>query len=434
MSIDDEFRNTLSEIWQNIQELVSQPLRKNEIPDRLRAMADEFYDRFKNSPIPVLKEDYEYKTYSSVHISLQMQHCFMIPYYFYSLAESAPVPPLEEIFSLNLPWNLLLIHIYEVGFAVRKHLRESEVRIIKALSANPLKHRLSPMPFTRKLLAKDAHLDESTVIKRLKELLDEKIVVQSFMLNPFKIGYLLDMFLYPTDRDADCSHLDSWTLFKTALFNGQTVRAIVRPSVRGDDEDLPPYSWINHHTITSLRLNNNLTQLNASKRNSFTRPPIFEAEKQVFASPLTFDASNDTQWISALLDLPAEDSYEPTLASSEAVFMRVSPTNSTLRRLSPEMRITRVEQVLKPLSIGVAPNSLHQLSVIAGLPERDTAETLRFLIDHDVVHYFIFLKYIDCHTRFYVVLQENMKSDQQLEKHPRIKLFLQNMLEFPFSC
>ena len=46
----------------------------------------------------------------------------------------------------------------------------------------------------------------------------------------------------------------------------------------------------------------------------------------------------------------------------------------------------------------------------------------------------IFLKYIDCHTRFYVVLQENMKSDQQLEKHPRIKLFLQNMLEFPFSC
>ena len=117
--VDIDFNNSLLYIYIEIREMVSRNGNKDlntSIESSkliMRKMADSFYEKFRNTKIPVIKPQAIYEKFNSVGIVFEDGSGFAVPYFFYQQMSTNLSLDFSDIFAKNLPWLDLLSEIFE---------------------------------------------------------------------------------------------------------------------------------------------------------------------------------------------------------------------------------------------------------------------------------------------------------------------------------
>ena len=86
---------------------------------QMRKIANKFYNKFKNTSIPVKKILPIFEKYQSVVIVFPEGSSFAVPYFFYQQLKLEYPPDYNEIFNEEHSWIDLLSKIYERTFSIK---------------------------------------------------------------------------------------------------------------------------------------------------------------------------------------------------------------------------------------------------------------------------------------------------------------------------
>ena len=273
------YYNTYDELSNKYKDI----LNTDQIYDVLKNIAKKFYETFKDSNIKVVFNDYTFNQYHSVRIMIDSSVCYQFPWDLYILVKDKIKIP-DEILKFGFNYRLFFMHLYEYVFAIRKKLRPADVKMLQYLSKYEF-YRDSELFYDFRRIAKFLKLDDSTIFKSISFLVKNKMFFDIYLLNPFKLGYLVKMFLYPTNQQHLYEILDIYTLFKMKMSNDYILHVVTLPNTINDLSILEKSSEYN---IKTMSININLDQLQAKKEESFTNIPLWEQEKNYLIPHLLF--------------------------------------------------------------------------------------------------------------------------------------------------
>ena len=272
---DNRFKEFYYNTYDELSKKYKDILNKDEIYDILKNYALKFYETFKNSDIPVVYDNFIFSHYYSVKIMIDSSVCYMIPWDLYILVKNDIKIPNELILKFNFNYRLFFMYLYEYVFAIRRKLIPADVKILKYLSKYVF-YKDSILFYDNKRIAKFLKLNDSTITKRVKYLLKNRIFFDSYVIDPFKLGYLVKMYLYSENQQQSYEILDTYTLFKMKISNDDIIHIVALPSLFEDQFSI--LTDLNEYDINTIKINTNLDQLNAYKEESFTNIHLCEEE------------------------------------------------------------------------------------------------------------------------------------------------------------
>lgn len=389
-------------------------LDTDKIFDVLKNYAKNFYDVFKNSSIPVVYNEITFNQYHSVRIMMDSSSCYQFPWDLYLLIKNNVRIPDELILKFNFNYRLFFMYLYEYIFAIRRKIRPADVKILQYLSKYKF-YRDSLLFYDKRRIAKFLKLDESTITKRIKYLAENRIFFDSYILNPFKLGYLVKMYLYSTNQQQSYEFLNTYTLVKLKLSNDDVLHIVALPYLFEDQ--LSVLTNLISYDINTITINTNLDQLNAKKEESFTNIPLWESEKFYLKPNVIFDSNEPQEWYSALIQKSTE------IEDNSNGLTRIS-------KYSIDTQLDRLTTILDYLTTYFTPKTkFEDIAEQLTLNKQDTIELFRFLITYKLGELVIQTKYIDCNARFFIIL----KYAPDKEINPIIENFQQNLLLLPYS-
>ena len=416
---DVEFRKKLSNIWVQLLCMKFGNMDKNTEHFVLKELAIDFFEYFMFSPIPVSLDDYAFRNFSSISVQLEIT-CFAIPHFLYAVTNSEQYPDLRPIFQLDITYTELLIHIYENAFSIRKHLRESEIKILQFLSNYSLRNNGMHLFMNSYVIAKYTRLDNSTIRKMLQDLMNNRILQSVYAFNPWRLGYVLKIFEYPSEFDKYIQLFWSkWTVLKQPQ-KDTYVRVIFIPSVHAEDEFVAP-DFVKEYTIHKMTLYTDLTQLSKDEKTSFQKIPSFGLKKTLNTHVLTFNDSQGTEWIQLLEQTDKNPIDQQTIGQYRS-----------LKHVDKAKRLEKVLKIFDYLTKHSTPQlSLRYVASKVHLSPSDTSDIFRFIIDQNITDQVLHLKYIGCNVRLVVFIHAT--DERPIITNPKIQIFLQDVLVFPYN-
>ena len=423
--IDLLFRKTLKEIWHKVQNLVNFSSGITTKSLILKEIALDFYNQFVNTSIPVIKDQYFFENYYSVIIPLE-NSCISIPYKFYILAELVPLPHLDPLFDMQVNWKVFLTYFYEKIFNIKQTLLESDVKIIKVLTQFTLSANKKRLPYTKEEIAYKAEcigkrlhepMTKVTVARRIKYLINQNILTEYLLINPWSLGYKIYLFMYEKTQDEFVREWDKWTIFKQYLMDNHIFR-VVRIPQHAEGELIIPKS-IQKTEIKKIFISNNVSKLEADPNKSFLQTPGFETSKLSNYHYVEFFDKEDENWIQSLYDMADTDS------TSEY------PKYSSINRLKKENRINTGFKFLSFVAReGSIKYPIENSAKRAGIERNIFDNFFKFFIEKEVLLYSTRILYIGCNIRLGIMICSLEKS---IQEHEILRNFINNLLELPYA-
>lgn len=411
-------------IWIEIKEIMTHNEELNLessidfIKMRMRKMADEFYDKFKNTSIPVVKDTLIYEKYNTVGIIFKDGSGFAVPYFFYQQLQAKTSVDYTNVFNKNLPWLDLLSEIYEKTFSIKSPLSKADIKILRALcfyKRNGLFNNFDFVDqknfiFQIKNLSKIINLSYRWTIGRINYLVENYILLSHFILNPFLFGLKTYLLSYDPQFDDEISYLNSITLFKLNLSYKEVIRIIQLPNIQAPTDLNFSFSY-ELTKISEMNIFNNLSGLSEDPKKSFTTIPNFDLTKVKLSKPIIeFKES-----ISTVQSIDFND-------IDEAVYPLLNKMTNT-RRISIIVRI--LNYLAKWRSVQ---GSLSKASKELRINPLEFLETCKFLFNNDVIGFFPRISRIGCNNRYGIVIK-----DYSGEKSAELMNIYYNFLELPQS-
>ena len=385
----------------------------------LKELAIDFFEYFHLSSIPVSINGYSFTYFSSISVQLETT-CFPVPDFLYAMVNSDHCPDLGSVFQLDLAYNELLIYIYENAFSIRKHLRESEVKILQFLSNNSLKNNRMYLYMNSSIIAKYTRLEQSTVRKMLKNLIYNRILQPVYVFNPWRIGYVLKIIEYPLEFEKHIQQFwAKWTILKQPQRNTY-LRVICYPSVHAEDEFVTP-DFVKEYHVHKMTLYNDLTQLSKDESTSFQKVPNFGLKKTPNSHVVSFNDSQGTEWIQYL-----EQNIE------DLDFLQPITMYKSLKLVDRRKRLDKILKIFDYLTKHTTPRlSMEYVAEEIHLSPNETSDIFRFIIDHNIIEQFLHLKYIGCNVRLVVFIHGI--DNKPIINDEKIEIFLQDILLTPYN-
>ena len=387
-------------------------LNNDKIYDVLKNYAKRFYDIFKDSNIPVIYNEYTFDRYHSVKIMMNSSSCYQFPWDLYILVKNNIKVPDELLLKFNFNYRLFFMYLYEYIFTIRKKLRPADVKILQYLSKYTF-YKNSVLFYDKRRIAKFLKVDESTITKRMKYLAENKIFYDFYALNPFKLGFIIKMYLYKANEGQLHELLDKYTLVKLQLSNGNILHIVALTNAM-EEQMTAVNTFLHEYTIKTITINTNLDQLNAKKDESFTNVPRWESEKFYLKPHVIFDCSDNQEWYLHLLAAADEDE-------------NIKNNLVRVNKYSIDTRLDRLATVLDYLTRNFSPKTkFEDIAEQLGMNKQDTIELFRFLITNKFGEVVIQTKYIDCNARYFIILKytPNTETNQIIENFRKNLLFL----------
>lgn len=422
--IDIEFNKALLYIWIEVKQLLvntkdsKSDLSQRLIKNKLRKIAIEFHDKFKNTEIPVQKIPSLLDIYNSVGIIFQDGSGFAVPYYFYQQLQLKSPPDFTDIFDRNLPWLDVLSEIYERTFSVKSELNQTDVKIIRALcyyKRNALFNDFDledqkVFNFHVKTLSSIIDTSYRWTIKRTNYLYDNYIVAHYFILNPFLFGLKTLLIQYDSQYENEFTYINPITLFRLNLDINEVIRIIQLPNVESStDLSFPKLTKVTN--LSEMHIFNNLSGLSEDQNESFSLVPKFELEKAPIARAIIEFKESMTVKTSHILNEEDAEIY-PLLSKM-----------TTERRISIIVRI--LDYLAKHKSVQ---GSLKKASKLLRTTPAEFLETCKFLFNKDIIGYFPRVSRIGCNNRYGILVR-----DQTGLESEGLRSIYNNLLELPHS-
>ena len=234
---DKIFRKEIANVFNLTRNIFLDHLSESEIKVTLRKIAFNFYNIFKNSPIPVLPphpdlDDSEF--YYSTSIMLTFS-CFMIPYFFFNTLQEDINFNIEAELSLQLPWEELLGIINQKWNLKRKKLTKTDVLVCKVISRHGTQGQIDKFPLTYNNIANRTRKSLSTVKESVRTLFMRLIAHELFLFNPWKLGWNLFLCTYNFTYDDKFKEYDLLTISKEICANNRAFRIIQQPMISSRD-------------------------------------------------------------------------------------------------------------------------------------------------------------------------------------------------------
>ena len=335
--------------------------------------------------------------------------CYQFPWDLYILVKDKIKIP-DEILKFGFNYRLFFMHLYEYVFAIRKKLRPADVKMLQYLSKYEFTD--SELFYDLRKIAKFLKLDDSTIFKSLRYLGKNRMFFDILMLNPYKLGYLVKMYLYSENQQQPYKILDTYTLFKMKLSNDNILHIVTLPNTILND--LPNFEMAIVYNIKTMMINVNLDQLQAKKIESFNNIHLWEQEKQLLKPHVLFTESEYQHLYSDLSLLKNNDNND---------YIRI-------RKYSNETQLERLTTILDYITKNYTPKiKFDNLSEQLRMNKQETIEFFHFLTATKIGRLVIQPKYIDCNARYCIVL----KFTPTEEISQIIENFKQNLLLLPYT-
>ena len=421
---DKVFREKLKSIWKELNGLIESKLDKELIENRLKSIADDFLNTFQvdDCPIPVEYNELIYNKFHSISIPLKSFSLF-IPHFLYTLNNLKPKPDLNAIFIMPVTWYTFLSYFYETVQNIRKPLTESDIRILSVMTRYRPKSTDTIIPFSNSEISKlvgtigkrKKTISENTVNKRVAYLYSENILHDRLLINPWAIGYVLRALIYNKEYDSEMDTWDDYTNYKQFFMSNKLLRIVRLPQHAEGEFTIP--NFVTSFEITEYWSSNNISQLNSKDIDSFIVPPNFEVLKTSDYVYTKFNKEDDVKWIDKLLAM----TYSMKKRSEERF--------ASLNKISENKRLEKSFQffsfVAKEQRIRIP---ISQTAKRANLDEIHFLDFLRFFIDQKIINFTTHTAFIGCNYRIGVMITSLKKP---VKEHPKLQLFLQNLLELP---
>lgn len=400
INLDRNFNVELFKIYKQVKYIVDNSNEiNNDIAQDLLKLAENFYQKFKNSVIPITPPDPMREPYTSAQIQFK-NGCVMIPYMFYINYKDNPSIELEKIFSKNHTWKNLLSDLLINFHKYRKTLNDTDIIIIKFLAQYSGGTTNLTYPLTLGLIVNRTRIKKSreSISKHFINLINRMIVYNFTMFNPWKMGWDLKLVTYDRGDDylyEEDEYINKFTVAKELLFSNKAFRIVQEPLVKEQESAINLFNESFH--INSLSYNWNLNQLKVKPEDSFQIIPAFGE-----ARPST---------IIPTIDLNIKDGISNWIEDKE---------------LSSPSRKNILFKVIKYLiQYDIPLLTYEKTSENIGISTEQLNFAMRFLFKHKIINCAVKYMYIGC-TPIFNFLITKITHEQQ-------EWIAQNLYLLPFS-
>ena len=393
-------------------------LSRDLIKIKMRKMADEFYNSFKDTEIPVQKIPTLYHEYNSVGIIFQDGSGFAVPYYFYQQLEFDNSIDFLDIFNKNLPWLDLVSEIFERGFSVKTEINLTDVKILRALcyyKRNALFNDFDledQRVFTYHVKTLSSIIDMSYrwTVERINFLYNNYILVENYILNPFLFGLKTILIQYDSQHEEEMAYINPITLIKLNLSLDEVIRIIQLPNIQSTTDLSFPFPT-KMYTFSEMHIFNNLSGLSEDKTKSFQKIPDFSTDKVSVTHPII--EFKDTMTV--------KNSYQ--LSDDDKEYY------SLLAKMTIERRTSVIVRILGYLAKwGSVQGNLKMASKQLRVNSNEFLETCKYLFNKDIIGYFPRITRIGCNNRYGILIKDKIgQGEKEL-----LKIYY-NLLELPHS-
>lgn len=382
---DKKFRENLKLACDKTKKIILSKIEKKELVAELSIIANEFYETFEGSPIPVdppTNELYYDEKFVSATIKLPAV-CFMVPYFFYATFLEDNKIDFAEIFSQDIPWLLLIGMINQKLISIRKKLTKTDVLILKALSRYDLSGQKFRFPLTSEILSNRTRQGISIVSTTFPSLYARLLAKDLFLINPWKTGWNIELVVYESSKDIAYSRLDKFTLSKEYFYDGNVCRVIQQPTIRSENEQSLLESIVKKtngsiYTINKTSFHWDISGLRPREDESFKQVPIFAPDLIQDITP-DVEFSNDKNsldWLTYITD-------------RKAMKKLYYPKKSAFQDFDDEDFLQRKDRILKIINFilqyGITLKSFDVTAKSLDIPLHEFSKLLHFLIKTEII-------------------------------------------------
>lgn len=408
------FRKELSIIFKSVKNIVNENLSNEDTILKFKSIADNFYEYFKNSnipiraPIPVLDAN---PLFYSTSIMLPYG-CFLVPYSIFQTYREDININFDEEFSQNVGCLELIGLINQKRLNQRKKLTKTTVLICKALSRYGIEGQIFKFPITAEIIGNRTKKSLSIVRETFSTVYGRDIARQLFLLNPWKLGWELYLITYPFSKDNKFKEFDKISLAFEVCTNDKMFRIIQIPMIKESSliEKIKTKLKRNNgalYSIHSTDFNWDLSRLESREDESFKTPPIFFAKtKSITESNVHFEYNeNVLDWFSNNT-INFDKKLEKKLKFDEQINKEFTLT---------DLKKNRILKILNFLiEFTTILNNFENTAKKIGIPVEELSTIIHFLIEKKVVALGHRFKFIGA-GREYSFIIENISADIRSE-------------------
>ena len=421
IEFDVLFQDSLQFIWNEISKLVklgsfSGNKANSELhSNKMRKLALDFYNKFKDTPIPIEKNNWIFNNFDSVSISLKDGTKFLIPFFFYQHASLEMEDNFTTVFAKHVGWSILIINFMEISSKFIFQLKQADGKILSAIVHNKTNGLFNIPDSSNKAifihfnnLASITGLSVKWASSRLNFLIDNLILQPLYIINPFLFGLHVYLLKYENEFDigSQISELDKFTLSKFQIDFNHLIRIIQIPYK--SKEDIIFSFPVDIKTIDEMQLSINLADVSSKTIDNFKKFPNLDSNESHNIDDIIVFKRKSMNW-SKVLTFSDQSKY------------------SFLKSLN---FIDRVSIILKVLEYLSNHNAIQQKLFISmsndiGISVTELMETIRFLIDYNMVAFFPKIERIGCNNKYSILITDHGTNQDLMQK------IHQNLLKLP---
>lgn len=360
--------------WRKISREVSDPKEEKKLNRLNQRIVHDFLSKHES-----LAQVRSYPQFGSVRITASRSVCLVLPHDFLTFFRdrSAEKVNLDILLTQEMTIEEAVFIVKDILLAVRKPLRPTDIKILRALSRLSFAggRRMIPPPISSDL-ARLAGLPESTARIYYKSYLTKNQLIFHYLLfNPWSFGYELVLSPEMTELGG------GYSLWRQA-FQNKYFCLTQFPQV--SDDTLPDHSV---QLVNKIVYNYNLTGLRKKDEESFTEAlipnPITDDPLVKFRRPIVLDEMSEEEY-KAIVEFSKKGLYVTESSESPA-------------------------QVV---------------STVVGKSEKFVYDTIHKALERSWVGYLPRIKHIGCHNRFAVRVQGSTKVLEEVSNF---------LMQVPFS-
>lgn len=367
---DNIFKKELKDICKQIKKIKASKLSQQEQIQKYTNIAWSFYDRFKDSPIPLRQPDKTLEIQPQAISTFVLMHygCLKVPFFFVEVFEEDLSMDFEEIFTQNLKWTELIGMLQQTWLEKRKKLTRTMVLLVKTLSRYGTTGQIYRFPLTSEMMANRTRQSLSIIKKTFFSLYTSNIARDFFLINPWKIGWELYLLSYNMSYNDSFKKYELFTIAFEILANSKVFRVIQQPMLK-DSTEMNEIKQIMKkvkgeiYSINSLDFHWELSQLEPREDESFLIPPKY------FVHPIN--------------EIDPVVHFEYTADSLDWVGQVSAPTGDG------KFSHRRKEQIMAVLNYlveyGIPVVNYDTTAQKIGLSTRDFSNSLHFLIENNII-------------------------------------------------
>ena len=279
---DSIFKVKLQFICESTRNIISTGRLENEEISQLKKLADDFFEDFRNSSIPV-REPNPKLDYSPEMVSTSIMlpyGCMMVPFFFVEVFQQEKNFSFDEEFSQDLKWSELIGILFQKWYSKRKKLTKTIVLVCKVLSRYGTEGQSYRFPITHEIIANRTRQSLSIIKMTYTTILSNSIVRDFFLINPWKLGWNLYLLSYPMTKNDNFIDFEDMTIAIEICAGNKMFRVIQQPMLDSGETLAKLKSIMKEtggkiHFLQSTIFNWDLSQLNPRPEKSFQLSPYF---------------------------------------------------------------------------------------------------------------------------------------------------------------